>query len=106
MSLKHGRELWCSLVYVWETSPYLWIELLLLMAGALSVLLALVLGYVWPFGFLALLFFMAYCLALLVRETMMPSQRERWHRLGAVVCFGVCLLLLLNFVRLYVEAYG
>lgn len=106
MFLKQGRELLNSLAYVWDTSPYLFIELLLLMAGALSVVLALLLGYVWPFGFLALLFFMAYCLALLVRETMMPSSRQRWHRLGAVVCFGVCLLLLLNFVRLYMEAYS
>lgn len=106
MVLKQGKWLISSLESVWETHPYLFIELLLLMAGALSVVLALLLGYVWPFGFLALLFFMAYCLALLVRETMMPSYRQRWHRLGAVVCFGVCLLLLLNFVRLYVEAYG
>lgn len=106
MFLKQGKALLDSLEYIWETSPYLFIELLLLMAGALSAVLALILGYAWPFGFLALLFFMAYCLALLVRETMMPSARQQWHRLGAVVCFGICLLLLVNFVRLYIEAYG
>jgi len=106
MSLKRGKALWQSLVYVWETSPYLLIELLLLLAGALSILIALALGQIWPFGFLTLLFFMAYCLALLTRETMMPSPRQRLHRVGAVACFGCCLLLLVNFVRLYIEAYG
>ena len=106
MLLKQGKALLVSLAYIWETSPALWIELMLLLAGALSGTLALVLGHIWPFGFLALLFFMAYCLALLVRETMMPSARQRLHRLGAVICFGVCLILLLYFMRLYVEAYG
>ena len=106
MWLKQGKAIWQSLVYVWETSPYLFIELLLVMTGALSALIALALGYIWPFGFLALLFLMSYCLALLARETMMPSPRRQWHRLGAVVCFCLCFFLLVKFVRLYAEAYG
>lgn len=103
---KHGRELWRSLVYTWETQPHLFVELLLLMAGSLSAVLALVLGDSWPFGFLALMFLMGCSLCVLVRETMVPSFREREHRLGAVACFGLCLLLLVVFIRRYLALYG
>jgi hypothetical protein len=104
--VKQISWLWRSLDYLWQTSPSQFAELVLLLAAIGSALVVLIQGYVWPFGFLSLLFGMGFSLCWLVRETMMPSVRGAVHRLGAVLCFGFFLSVLIYLAELYFRLYG
>jgi hypothetical protein len=103
--MKHVSSLRRSLDYLWQTSPSQFAELILLLAAIGSALVVLIEGNAWPFAFLSLLFGMGFTLCWLVRETMMPSFRGPLHRLGAVLCFGFFLSVLLYLSELYFRFY-
>ncbi|NJN30301.1 MAG: hypothetical protein HC824_07600 [Synechococcales cyanobacterium RM1_1_8] len=81
-------------------------EQLLLVAGSATAFVAFAFDWVWPFGFLAVLFGMGHALCWLVRETVAPGPRGALHRLWALLSFGALLSVLLYLVECHLELYG
>lgn len=97
MLIKRSRAYWRALRYLKDTDPSGFVEFLLVSAGALMAAIGFVTGYVWPFGFAALIFGIGFAGCLMARELVAPTARGPIYRLVALLVLLFCLAFLAYF---------
>jgi hypothetical protein len=97
MLIKRSRDYWRAIRYLKDTDPSGFVEFLLVSIGALMAAIALVTGYIWPFGFASLLFGIGFAGCLMARELVAPTPRGPIYRLVALLVLLFCLAFLVYF---------